>query len=65
MSIVFLSTFIIFTLEALLHYNIGRNGLTAFSCPSFDEVLKIIGVVAFFSAINSFIINKLEKNQKK
>jgi hypothetical protein len=64
MNIVFFSTFILFTIEALFHFNIGKNGLISLNCPSFVDCLKMVGVVAFFSAINSFIISKLEAKDK-
>lgn len=56
--IVFIVSFIVFTLEAFIHYNIGKTSKVTldFEIPTFKEFLHIIGVVAIFSFINSVVI---------
>jgi len=39
---IFASTLILFTIESLLHYNVGKNDLTDFRLPSMGELIKII-----------------------
>lgn len=58
--IVFFSTMLIFALEAILHYNIGKNNLTKIEIPDLLETVKILGVVGFFSLLNTLLINYLE-----
>ena len=66
--VVFISTFIVFSLESFLHYNIGKNGLTKINIPTTLETCEIIGVVILFSGINAilskFIFNYKEKQSK-
>ena len=66
--IVFFSTFIVFSLESFLHFNIGKNGLTKINIPNSLEACEIIGVVILFSGINAilskFIFNYKEKQSK-
>ena len=53
---VFLVTFLVFTFEGLLHYNIGKNGLKSYKdaiLPPWKEFCKIIGVVFVFSVIDT------------
>lgn len=52
---------LIFYIEALIHYNIGKFGHVAFNLPSFRQNLLIIGIIMFFSFISSCIIYFLEK----
>ena len=52
---VFISTFIVFTCESFLHYNIGKNGLTTLQLPTLIEAVEIIGVVLVFSSINALL----------
>mgnify|MGYP003386438606 FL=1 len=67
--IVFFSTFIVFSLESFLHFNIGKNGLTKINIPNSIEACEIIGVVILFSGINAilskFIFNYKEKQSIK
>ena len=58
--IIFFSTLLIFGFEALLHYNIGKNDLKKLELPDFFGVIKILGVVGFFSLLNTLLINFLE-----
>tara|TARA_Y100000593_G_scaffold50380_1_gene94919 strand:+ start:67 stop:288 length:222 start_codon:yes stop_codon:yes gene_type:complete len=66
--VVFFSTFIVFSLESFLHFNIGKNGLTKINIPNSLEACEIIGVVILFSGINAilskFIFNYKEKQSK-
>ena len=52
---VFISTVIVFTCESLLHYNIGKNGLTTLQMPNLIEAIEIFGVVLVFSGINALL----------
>ena len=62
--IVFLSTFIMFSIEAILHYNIGKNGMTSLVIPSLVDFVKLAVVVGVFSLLStilsSFIQNQLD-----
>lgn len=58
--IVFFTTFILFLTEAIIHYNIGHHS-KKIQWPSGKEMLLIVGTVATFSLINSFIIWGLGK----
>ena len=62
--VVFISTFIIFSLESFLHYNIGKNGLKRLNIPTALESCEIIGVVFLFSGINA-ILSKFIYNYKE
>jgi hypothetical protein len=52
---VFLSTFIVFFIEGLFHYNVGKNGLKTFKFPESYDLLKIILILTIFSMINAYI----------
>jgi hypothetical protein len=62
--VVFFSTFIVFSLESFVHYNIGKNGLTKINVPNSLEACEIIGVVLLFSAVNAFL-SKIIFNYKE
>ena len=51
---VFISTFFIFLIEAILHYNVGQNGLTKLVLPNYYNMFKIIGILLIFSLANAF-----------
>ena len=51
---VFISTFFIFLIEAILHYNVGLNGLTKLVLPNKNNMFKIIGILLIFSLANAF-----------
>jgi len=53
--VVFVSTFCIFFIEAIIHYNIGNNKLSQLSFPSKDDLLKIIITLFIFSIINAYV----------
>ena len=48
--IVFITTFILFTVEAFLHYNIGHES-KEFIYPTFEEIFSIISTVFIFSIL--------------
>jgi hypothetical protein len=53
-------TFVVFFVEAMLHYNIGVNsGNNKFyvQFPGYKDFFRIIVVLGFFSFMNGFIIN--------
>ena len=58
--VVFFSTLFIFVIEAIIHYNIGRNHLTRFEMPNLYDIIKIVIVVAFFSLLNTLLISYLD-----
>ena len=58
--VVFLSTFIVFSLESFLHFNIGKNGLTTLNIPTVLEAFEIIAVVLLFSGINAVLRTTLK-----
>lgn len=57
--IIFFSTFSIFVMEALFHYNIGKNGLRQFEMPLVKNFLKLVLVVMLFAFINTLFIRWL------
>ena len=63
--IVFISTFTVFTVEALLHFMIGKHKIVL---PQTSEAIQIIIVVVVFSLINALVskyINYLEQKYKE
>jgi hypothetical protein len=52
---VFISTFVVFLLEGLFHYNVGKNGLTSFKFPELYDFIKILLILTFFSGINAYV----------
>ena len=54
---IFASTLILFTIESLLHYNVGKNDLTDFRLPSMGELIKIILILIIFSVLNVYLID--------
>jgi hypothetical protein len=62
-SKIFLITSGVFIAEALIHYNLGKNGddeKFKFKIPPFDESWKLISVVITFSFINSLFIKNIK-----
>lgn len=54
-----LITFLTFFIEALFHYNIGKNGdliHKRFQLPDMNETIYILVVLMFFSVINGYMI---------
>jgi hypothetical protein len=62
---VFISTFFVFLLEGLFHYNVGKNGLRSFRFPDKYNLLKIISILIIFSIINTFVSKLLYDSDKK
>ena len=63
--IVFLSTFAVFTFEALLHFMIGKHKIVL---PQTREAIQIVTVVVVFSLINAIVskyLHYLEQKYKK
>jgi hypothetical protein len=58
--IFFISTFILFTVEAFLHYNIGHESKN-FVFPDKKEMTSIFSTVFIFSVFNSFSVRLLSK----
>ncbi len=46
---------IFFTLEAFIHYSIGKTGRISLVVPPKKEVFKVVIVVIFFAALSSLI----------
>ena len=61
---VFFTTFILFVLEAIIHYNIGYPG-GKYVWPSGKEILKIFGIVGIFSLVNAVLIWGIENYSLK
>lgn len=62
--IVFISTTIVFSVEALIHFMIGKNKLIL---PNYIESFQIIIAIVIFSIINALLskyIFKLSKEDK-
>lgn len=54
-------TFVVFSAEALLHYNIGKNGHTRVPVmPKPRDAVQMLIIVAVFSIINGYIIKYLQ-----
>jgi tetrahydromethanopterin S-methyltransferase subunit D len=62
--IVFIVTFSLFFIEAILHYNYGRES-EYFEFPDSKNLTQIIVTVAIFSVLNSKIIKYLSKHYRK
>ena len=63
-------TFMVFFIEAMLHYNIGINrgkSLTNFclQMPALRDMLKIVIILAFFSSVNGVIVHYVTKFEDK
>ena len=56
-------TFVIFFVEAMMHYNIGINaGKKKFSVqfPKLRDLLRILSVLAVFSSLNGYIVSMFQ-----
>ena len=62
---VFISTFCVFLLEGLFHYNIGKSGLTNFKFPGLYDLCKIVLILTLFSIINAYISKFLYDYDRK
>jgi len=60
-------TFVLFTLEGLIHWNLAHYYDTKdkkdykFTIPPFQETLKLVTVVAAFSLVGGFVVGALTK----
>ena len=53
-------TFVIFFVEAMMHYNIGINaGKKKFDVkfPKLRDLVRILSVLAIFSCVNGYIVS--------
>ncbi len=62
---VFLSTFFVFLLEGLFHYNVGKTGLRSLCFPNKYDLCKIVLILIFFSMLNAYISKYLYDYDKK
>lgn len=62
---VFLSTFFVFLLEGLFHYNVGKSGLRSLCLPNKYDMCKIVLILIFFSMLNAYISKYLFDYDKK
>lgn len=62
---VFLSTFFVFLLEGLFHYNVGKTGLRSLCLPNKYDLCKIVLILIFFSMLNVYISKYLYDHDKK
>ena len=63
--IAFFVTSFFFLIEALLHYNMGKNGKFAISIPDKKSICKILVIIFFFSFLSSgtmYFLEMLLKN---
>ena len=64
------TTFTLFMVEAILHYNMGKNYTkdngedenNGFELPDKNELIKLSLVVGIFSVMNGVIINEVKKS---
>jgi hypothetical protein len=66
--VVGLVTFGVFMTEALIHYNLGKNGngdSKGFSLPPSKELLKIAVTVGVFSYLNGVIVGLVINGKAK
>jgi hypothetical protein len=66
-TLVTVSTFVLFSLEAYSHFLIGKNSnlpkeKKGLFFPTFGESVKIFGIVAIFSFLNGAVVEYLNKN---
>lgn len=58
--IVFLVSFVLFTIEALIHYNYGKKE-NEFQYPETNTFIKIISTVFLFSFLTSISVRIIEE----
>ena len=63
--IAFIVTSFFFLIEALIHYNMGKNGKFAISIPDKKSICKILLIIFFFSFLSSGNMYFLELLLKK
>ena len=60
--IVFCVTFVLFYIEAMIHYNIGKNGKPYFILPDKKELIHIAYIVLIFSILSGIISSYILKH---
>jgi|TARA_R110002074_G_scaffold112908_2_gene241348 tetrahydromethanopterin S-methyltransferase subunit D len=56
-----LITIIFFTIEAILHYNIGKTGnISFFHFPKMKEALKILFTIVIFATASTLVTHYIE-----
>lgn len=67
-STVWLITFLVFMVEAIMHYNMGyrrsHKNANGFVFPPKNDLLKLAFVVGIFSLLNGFIVKQVTKAVK-
>lgn len=58
--IVFFVSFVLFTIEALIHYNYGKKE-SEFQYPDTQTFMKILSTVFLFSFLTSIIVRIIEE----
>lgn len=53
----FFTTILLFYIEALIHYNIGRKGTIGIRIPSWKKNRMILGVIVIFSLVSCVLTN--------
>lgn len=57
--VIFLTVCFFFTLEAILHYSIGKTGNFSLVFPPFKDFIKIVTVVVVFSFLSTVVQNMI------
>jgi len=60
-GVVALTTFLVFFIEGLVHYNIGKNKLPRLQLPQGREIFQWIGTLLFFSLLNGVLASYAEE----
>ena len=63
--IAFFVTSFFFFIEALIHYNMGKNGKFSISIPNKKSICKILLIIFFFSFLSSGTVYIIELLIKK
>ena len=65
-DIIVLSTFSLFMVEAIMHYNMGKRDTIRHEekrgfLPPTKSLVRLALIVGVFSVVNSFVISEMEK----
>ncbi len=65
-DIIVLSTFSLFMVEAIMHYNMGKRDTIKHKekkgfLPPTKSLVRLALIVGVFSVVNSFVISEMEK----
>ena len=65
-EIIVLSTFSLFMVEAIMHYNMGKRDTIKHEekrgfIPPTKSLVRLALIVGVFSVVNSFVISEMEK----